>query len=138
VAVLLVDLDHFADVNRIHGRLVGSSLLAEVGAILQLSIRSVDLASRWTGDTFALLLPETDRAGACRVAHRIQARLRSAHLLGSVAEPSGLTASVGIAVYDDLVADPERSIHDAEALMRAAQSAGEMEAVTFAPEPPAS
>ena len=76
-SVLLVDLDHFKTVNTVHGRLVGSSLLAEVGTTLQLAIRRVDLATRWCGDTFALMLPETDRVGAQVVAGRIQERVRS-------------------------------------------------------------
>lgn len=131
-AVILVDIDHFKQVNAAHGRLVGSSLLAEVGAVLQLSIRRIDLASRWTGDTFALLLPETDREGARRVAGRLLERLRTAQIQLSVDAPLDLTASAGIALFGEPGSDPERLIHEAEAAMRAAQSSGKTEAVVFA------
>ncbi len=132
VSVLLVDLDHFKAVNEAHGRLVGSSLLAEVGAILQHTVRTVDLASRWTGDTFALLLPETDRAGALVVAGRLQSILRASQLEVLANAPLELTASVGIAVFDGPTTDPERLIREAEARMRHAQESGTDEAVVVA------
>lgn len=130
--VMFVDLDHFRNVNEEHGRLVGSSLLAEVGAVLQLAIRRIDLASRWCGDTFALLLPETDQHGAERVADRIRARIRSARFELTDSCVLNLTASIGIAVFMGPDGDPERRLHEAEALMRAEQSRGTLEAIAYA------
>ena len=131
-AVILVDLDHFKRVNEAHGRLVGTSLLAEVGAVLQLSIRRVDLASRWCGDTFAVLLPETDRSGVVKVATRIQERLRTARFDVGLDSPLSLTGSVGIVLFEGDVQDPDRRLHDAELLMRNAQDAGTPEAIAIA------
>lgn len=131
-AVALVDLDHFKAVNQLHGRLVGSSVLAEVGAIVQMAIRSTDLASRWCGDTFALLLPETSLEGATRVAARVQERLRTAQLEVGVHTPLGLTASVGLALFTETLDDADQLLHRAEAAMRAAQSAGTVEALVVA------
>ncbi|MEO1234210.1 MAG: GGDEF domain-containing protein [Myxococcota bacterium] len=131
-SVLLVDLDGFKAVHREHGRLVGASLLAEVGGILQLSLRRVDCASRWAGDTFALLLPETDQEGAQQVARRIQGALRDRDFDVGSGDPVRFTASVGIAIFETKPDDPERIIHAAEMAMRSAQAQGEPETLAFA------
>lgn len=128
VAMVMLDLDHFKKVNREHGALVGSSLLAEVGGILQLAVRRIDVASRWCGDTFALLLPETDLAGARIAAARIQKQLREASFDIGTDRALRLTASVGIAVFDQRVLDPDGLVTATESAMRAAQAAGELEA----------
>lgn len=131
-SVLLVDLDGFKAVHREHGRLVGASLLAEVGGILQLSLRRVDCASRWAGDTFALLLPETGEEGARQVARRIQSTIRDRDFDVGSGDGVRFTASVGIALFESRPDDPERVIHAAEAAMRSAQDQGEPETVAFA------
>ena len=127
--MLLLDIDHFKPVNEEHGRLVGTSLLAEVGAILELSIRRIDVASRWRGDTFALLLPETGRDGAILVAKRLQARLRETPFDVGTEQPAWLTVSGAIAVLDGTENDPEALIHEAELRMRTAQAEGSIEAL---------
>ena len=129
LSMLLLDIDHFKPVNEEHGRLVGTSLLAEVGAILELSIRRIDVASRWRGDTFALLLPETGRDGAILVAKRLQARLRETPFDVGTEQPAWLTVSGAIAVLDGTENDPEALIHEAELRMRTAQAEGSIEAL---------
>ncbi|MBX2810227.1 MAG: GGDEF domain-containing protein [Myxococcales bacterium] len=128
-SVLLMDIDHFKRVNKEHGRLVGTSLLAEVGTILQSSIRRVDLASRWCGDTFALLLPETGQSGVITVAKRLQEHLRRGHFDVGVGAKLHLTASVGITIFEEAPVDPEQAVYEAESLMRQAQNAGTIEAL---------
>lgn len=130
-SVLLIDLDNFHTVNDEHGRLVGTSLLAEVGAVLQSAIRRIDMASRWAGDTFALLLPETGNDWVVTVARRLQDRIRLSRFDVGLDKPLGLTASIGIAVYEDSPLDAERRLHDTEMLMRRAQAEGTKEALVI-------
>ncbi|NNM68341.1 MAG: GGDEF domain-containing protein, partial [Spirochaetales bacterium] len=70
LAVLFIDLDHFNDFNDTFGHMVGDQILKETGRLLQNLVRSVDVAARFGGDEFVLLLPGTPQAGAVHVAER--------------------------------------------------------------------
>ena len=76
-AVLMLDLDHFKSVNDVHGHATGDAVLRTVGGILRQLLRAHDVAGRYGGEEFGLLLPGTTRAGAEAIAERIRARLDS-------------------------------------------------------------
>lgn len=94
LALVLLDLDDFAAVNRAYGRAAADEALLHVGTVLRQSIRSLDLAARYGGEEFAVLLPETNDMGALIVAERLRLDLESQILL-PLAEP--ITASFGVA-----------------------------------------
>jgi len=75
VVVLFADLDGFKAVNDTHGHHVGDRVLAEVGAIVSRLVREVDLAARYGGDEFVLVLPGADAGGGTSVAQRLQKAL---------------------------------------------------------------
>jgi diguanylate cyclase (GGDEF)-like protein len=92
-AILLLDMDHLKKINDTHGHLVGSRALCRLADILRLNCREIDIAARYGGDEFALVLPEASASAALHVAQRISDRLRNDGL-----EPP-LSVSIGVANY---------------------------------------
>lgn len=118
LSLVFIDLDFFKTVNDTRGHLIGSRLLAEFGAFLHQHIRKVDLAARYGGDEFVLILPETPKRGALTLCNTLLEQLRShAFISGSDEIPVHITASIGIAVYPDDAADKEELVAKADALM---------------------
>jgi diguanylate cyclase (GGDEF)-like protein len=97
LAVVVADLDWFKDVNDRYGHPAGDSVLREFAALLQETVREVDLAGRWGGEEFLMILPGTDLAGGARVAERIRAALQARIVLSAEGAPIHVTASFGVA-----------------------------------------
>jgi diguanylate cyclase (GGDEF)-like protein len=93
LAVVSVDLDHFAALNERYGRKVGDAVLAEAALVLRLTLRESDVLARLGGDGFAALLPEADVVPARRAAERICRALEEHHF----PRVSRITASAGVA-----------------------------------------
>jgi len=96
LAIAVADLDWFKDVNDRYGHPAGDSLLREFASLLQENLRDVDLAGRWGGEEFLLILPGTDLAGGAQVAERIRAALAGRVVLVD-RTPIPVTASFGVA-----------------------------------------
>lgn len=94
ITVAMLDLDHFKRVNDVYDHATGDRALRETAGILDRHLRQHDLAARWGGEEFVILLVEADREGALDVVRRIRAELRGKPLR-PIAWP--LTLSVGIA-----------------------------------------
>jgi diguanylate cyclase (GGDEF)-like protein len=98
-SLIFIDLDHFKQVNDTHGHLVGSKLLAEIGAAIKEHCRLIDLAFRYGGDEFVVLLPQTSKENALGVARRLHKLIRETKWLVDSGLSINITASVGIASY---------------------------------------
>lgn len=94
-AILMFDLDHFKAINDRWGHAVGDEALRHFAGILQMELRSADMAGRLGGEEFAVLLTLADLEGACVVGHRIQRRL-AAQSLACGQETIPLTVSIGV------------------------------------------
>jgi diguanylate cyclase (GGDEF)-like protein len=92
-AVLLLDLDGLKKINDCYGHLAGSRALCRLADVLRVFCRSIDTATRYGGDEFAVILPETTASAAGFVASRIRRRL------ATDSEQPTLSASIGVAVY---------------------------------------
>jgi diguanylate cyclase (GGDEF)-like protein len=96
VAVVLLDLDGFAAVNRDHGLHVGDEMLQEVALRLRLRMRSADALGRVGGDSFLAVLPHTDEAGAATFADALR-RLLTARPVETSAGEVRVSVSIGVA-----------------------------------------
>ncbi len=99
-SLLLMDLDHFKQLNDEHGHLLGDEVLKKVSECFREMIRDVDVACRYGGEEFAVLLPETERLGAFVVADRLRERIAcdfARERTGGKHAP--VTISGGIAVF---------------------------------------
>ena len=115
-ALLMVDLDDFKEINDRHGHLAGDQYLREIASTVRDQLRAADIASRYGGDEFCLLLPQTGARGARVIAERI----RSAVAV-RVVSVDGLalrtTVSIGLSVF------PDHDDGDLRGLMRMADEA---------------
>ncbi|WP_162600034.1 sensor domain-containing diguanylate cyclase [Azospirillum sp. TSH58] len=123
VTLLMLDLDHFKSINDTHGHAVGDEALRAFTAASRALLRENDLLGRTGGEEFAILLPETDIAGARMVAERI--RRRTAEL----AVPAGdetvrFTVSIGVACCAAGTRDVDAMLSSADEALYRAKAAG--------------
>ncbi|HUY73469.1 MAG TPA: sensor domain-containing diguanylate cyclase [Candidatus Dormibacteraeota bacterium] len=97
IAFMMIDLDHFKQVNDTYGHLNGDAVLAELATILTSGARESDVCARYGGEEFALILHETTEAGARTLAERIRTKVAAATFPGGLK----LTISIGVAATDD-------------------------------------
>jgi diguanylate cyclase (GGDEF)-like protein len=132
IALLLMDLDRFKDVNDTMGHLAGDALLRELGKRLRSSLRSSDTVARLGGDEFAVILTTLgDHAGATVAAQKILDVVGEPLQLRG--QPLQVTGSIGIALYPEHGSDPETLLRRADVAMYVAKRAGSGSA-TYAPE----
>jgi diguanylate cyclase (GGDEF)-like protein len=121
LALLLLDLDHFKQVNDQYGHTAGDQVLAGVGAALRRVMRDQDFAGRNGGEEFAVLLPDTEIASAMGVAERVRAAIAEVTLPGTDVP---VTVSVGVAGYPDHASTPGRLERLADAALYVAKQQG--------------
>jgi diguanylate cyclase (GGDEF)-like protein len=97
LSLVLLDMDFFKQVNDTHGHAAGDDVLRSAAGVLRSVCRDVDLAARLGGEELALLLPETDAAGAATVAERVRTRMESATHESPAGQTFTVTASIGVA-----------------------------------------
>jgi len=101
MSLLMIDIDHFKQINDAFGHLVGDDVLRSIGQMLRESCRIYDVPGRYGGEEFCVLLPETKIGNTTPVAERIRRRLATAEM--HCGEHSFVvTASIGISGLDDL------------------------------------
>ncbi|HEV2340436.1 MAG TPA: sensor domain-containing diguanylate cyclase [Candidatus Acidoferrales bacterium] len=116
-SIIFIDLDHFKSVNDTHGHLMGSKLLGEIGTMIKNNCRLIDFAFRYGGDEFVLLLPQTSKDNACRVARRLHRMIKDTVWLKDSGLNVHITASVGVAAYPVDSAEKAGLLHLADDAM---------------------
>jgi diguanylate cyclase (GGDEF)-like protein len=128
LSAVLLDLDHFKQVNDVHGHEQGDKALAAVAQILGSLLRASDFAARYGGEEFLILLPDTDRALAADVAEKLRAAIAGAE----ISNIGSLTASFGVAALPDDAGESEQLIRKADRALYTAKAAGRNRVATTA------
>lgn len=126
--VLMMDLDHFKEVNDTFGHLVGTKTLEEVGGVIKQALRSGDVAARFGGEEFAAFLLDADYAQALVAAERVRSAVEN-HEFAAVRERSDakghpITISIGIAAFPDDAKDPIHLVELADSALYRAKRSG--------------
>lgn len=111
LAVAMIDIDHFKQINDEHGHQAGDDVLQHVGSILRRCTRQTDVVARYGGEEFVIVLPETPLFEALQFGEKIRSSVAASPL------PMRTTVSIGIAAM------PHSRFVDAESLLRAADEA---------------
>ena len=137
LALVLVDLDNFKQVNDTYGHPAGDAVLRTVGDVLGSGVRQIDLAARYGGEEFVVLVPESDLKGATQLAKRLRLAISKARTELSDGRLLKVTASFGVAAKGDLesaeklVAEADHALYEAKRAGKNRVAAGE----TIEPKP---
>jgi two-component system, cell cycle response regulator len=121
LSVLILDIDNFKMINDTYGHHGGDAALVKISETLRERTRQSDFPSRYGGEEFVLVLPETDQENAVQVANKVHEAIRS-HSYGTTARPFLLTVSIGVSstsarFYSDwreLIADADQALYSAK------------------------
>jgi len=122
LSVLMLDVDRFKQVNDTYGHLMGDTLLSYVARLISAKVRSSDVAARYGGDEFAVILPETDQEKAIAVAEKLRKAVSAdRHWQGALLGNLGVGICFGVASFpddgrtaDDLLVCADRRLYSAK------------------------
>jgi diguanylate cyclase len=121
-SVALIDIDHFKSINDTYGHIIGDNVLKQLSGALKASLRETDMAGRYGGDEFCVILPDTTLAQATDILERLR---RTVHEHTHSALPNlKLSLSIGIAAYGPHLADAGMWLHEADMALYDAKSTG--------------
>ncbi len=128
--VLMMDVDHFKEVNDNYGHLVGSQTLEEIGGVIKRALRAGDVAARFGGEEFAAFLLEADYAQGLVAAERVRSAVENHEFqagrrdLPSVGRTLKITISIGVAAFPDDAKDPIELVELADSALYRAKRGG--------------
>ena len=140
LAMAMLDIDYFKAVNDAHGHLAGDQALRAVAGVVKTQLRAYDIAGRFGGEEFAVLLPHTQPAQARRIAERLRAAIAAASF--DAGDPGGprvrvrVTVSAGVASLADAGPGLQALLAAADAALYDAKSAGRNRVRTWGGQPP--
>jgi diguanylate cyclase (GGDEF)-like protein len=123
-SLLFMDLDHFKNINDVHGHLVGSRLLAEIGNLLKRTLGPEHAAFRYGGDEFVALLRGLDKPSATACANNVLEAITEARFLASDGLSLAMTASMGLATFPQDGATLAEMIKVSDTMMYVAKANG--------------
>ena len=133
LGVVLLDLDHFKQVNDLFGHEKGDEVLAAVGVAITSNLRASDFAGRFGGEEFILLLPDTDRDGAVTLAENMREAIAGLEVAGVSRR---ITASLGVAALPEDAPEPTLLLRAADRALYLAKSRGRNRTETLASQEP--
>lgn len=124
LAVLVLDVDHFKNINDTHGHQCGDAVLKALGALLQKTVRNIDIVGRMGGEEFAIVLPQTGLEKALEAAERIRLLLLDPPIAVEPGHSITCTASIGVATPRPDDSDIARLLHRADLGLYEAKRSG--------------
>ena len=119
LSLVLMDVDDFKAFNDQFGHPAGDAVLKATAATLQQTVRSIDMVARYGGEEFAVILPDTDEAGAMALAERFRQAIADHPW-----KKRAVTVSVGAATLTPLTADADELLRDADRALYESKNAG--------------
>jgi two-component system cell cycle response regulator len=133
VAALLVDIDHFKRINDTFGHDVGDEVLKEFAVRLATNVRGIDLACRYGGEEFVVIMPDTELKDALRIAERLRLHVAGTPFRApGLGEPLSVTISVGVACTEGEGDTPDALLKRADEAVYEAKAHGRNQVVTRA------
>lgn len=125
LAIMLIDLDGFKQVNDTYGHLEGDYLLVQLADVLRHTLRNTELIARYGGDEFVVLMPSTNLQGGVAAANRVLQAVRETRFLDTLGEPRfSITLSIGVAAYPNSTQNPVELLEKADEALETAKRSG--------------
>jgi diguanylate cyclase (GGDEF)-like protein len=124
ISVLMLDVDSFKTFNDTYGHPQGDHLLRSIAGILRANVRAVDQVGRYGGEEFLIVLPETSKDDACRLAERLRSAVQSRDYITPDGQAVYRTLSVGVASYPEDALNPTELVQRADEALYRAKRAG--------------
>ncbi|MFT5533511.1 MAG: diguanylate cyclase (GGDEF)-like protein [Candidatus Paceibacteria bacterium] len=124
LAILMLDIDHFKQINDTYGHATGDQAILACARACQGALRDIDFLSRFGGDEFAILLSDTGIEGAQVAAERLRQAILQCRIAGNAGVLVTMTASIGLAMLDASSSDVEAALAKADAALYRAKSRG--------------
>jgi diguanylate cyclase len=121
-AIALIDIDHFKAINDTYGHVAGDIVLRQLSKLLKQNLRATDVAGRYGGDEFCVILPDLPLFNAAQAMEALRERFA---ILGYEQNPAlKVSLSIGLAAYDPAHADATRWLNDADQALYEAKAGG--------------
>jgi diguanylate cyclase (GGDEF)-like protein len=131
LSLLMLDLDHFKQVNDTYGHKVGDLVLKKLSEVCQSALRDVDIIGRMGGEEFAVLLPETGSEQAMQAAERLRTAIACAHVPLGSGLPLRFTASLGVTTLRETDANIDMLLNQADQALYQAKNEGRNRACMY-------
>lgn len=124
MSLLIMDIDNFKLINDTHGHQVGDIVLKEISEVIMKTIRKIDMPSRYGGEEFAIILPETNKENSMRIAERLRKQISCIKVETRDRQKVSPTISIGIASYPQDAEEKEDIINYADKALYFAKNCG--------------
>ncbi|MFH0702091.1 MAG: diguanylate cyclase [bacterium] len=132
LSLLMMDIDNFKIINDNYGHRLGDEILKQIAQIILNTCRKIDMPSRYGGEEFAIILPETEKQNAIKIAERLRSKIQGIIVYSQDNNvPVSPTISIGVSSYPNNAKDQESLIETADKAMYSAKRKGKNCVVDF-------